>query len=343
MMRTFLIITSALLIGVFFMQSATLRPVNEESRLAEILIRLGQNRPAHYLETIDPVKAEMGKEMVMKARTKNAPSGGTSNYISSIFVCTDCHNQVKEDPNPAKLSPEARLDYAIKNDLPFLQSTTFWGLVNREAWYNDDYILKYGALVKPASTSLYESTQLCAQECSSGRKLEEWEAEAINHYYWTLELKLKDLELSSEEYNRIDQAIATENPEIRRSVIGLLKSKYMVYSPANFVDVPVSKGKGYANTAVGNTEVGKEIFDRACMTCHQYGGPSLFILDYSKKSFRHMRRNITRNDQLSLYEIVRHGTYAELGHRQYMPRYTADRMSNQQVEDLRAYIEAEAE
>ena len=40
----------------------------------------------------------------------------------------------------------------------------------------------------------------------------------------------------------------------------------------------------------------------------------------------------------ALYEIVRHGTYADTGHRAYMPNFTAERLSNAQVEDLRAYV-----
>ncbi len=342
MMKTVILLSTAFILGALFLQSTPAKLVNEDSRLAEVLIRLGEPKPDHYLAEVDPQKAEMGRQMVYTARTKMPETAGYSNYISAIFICTDCHNQVKEDPNPAMPSPEARLKYAMEKDLPFLQATTFWGMVNREAWYNDDYVIKYGSLVEPASKSLYEATQLCAQECSSGRELEAWEAEAINHYYWTLELKLKDLELTFEEYNRIDQAIATENPEIRRSVVGLLKSKYMVASPADFVEVPENKAKGYPNTAPGNAEIGREIYDRSCMTCHEYGGPSLFVLDHSTKNFRHLERNITSHDQFSIYEIVRHGTYAEPGHRQYMPLYTLDRMSYQQLEDLRAYIEAEA-
>ncbi|MDG2247225.1 MAG: cytochrome c [Flavobacteriales bacterium] len=343
MIKTITILIASVLGGSFFFASSSGALVNENSRLAEVMVRLGEPKPSHYLETIDPMKAKMGEQMVTLGRTYDKTLPRKSTYISTIFVCTDCHNQVQEDPFPANPTPEARLTYAKEKDLNFLQATTFWGMVNRDTWYNDDYVLKYGDLVAPAKNSLYEATQLCAQECSSGRKLEEWEAEAINHYYWSLELKLGDLKLEVGDYNRIDQAITTENPEIRRSVVSMLKSKYMTASPADFVDEPENKSKGYANTAAGNPENGKELFDRSCMTCHVYGGPSLFTLDYSKKSFRHLKRNITNDSHFSIYEIVRHGTVAELGHRQYMPLYTADRMSHQQVEDLRAYIEQEAQ
>ena len=40
-----------------------------------------------------------------------------------------------------------------------------------------------------------------------------------------------------------------------------------------------------------------------------------------------------------MYEVIRHGTYDVLGHQEYMPQYTLEKLSDQQIEDLRAYIE----
>ena len=50
-----------------------------------------------------------------------------------------------------------------------------------------------------------------------------------------------------------------------------------------------------------------------------------------------------RYDDLGLYHIVRKGTYADKGWRPYMPHFTEQKMSDQQVEDLRVYIEQMAE
>ena len=36
--------------------------------------------------------------------------------------------------------------------------------------------------------------------------------------------------------------------------------------------------------------------------------------------------------------MVRHGTHPAPGHREYMPHYTKERMTDQQVEDLERYI-----
>lgn len=331
----------AILLGLSFAFSAfvenTAPPVNEDSRLVDVLIALGQPAPKHYLAQIDPVQVAIGYTLVHKGKA-TSPDGKNGSYISTIFVCTDCHNQVKEDPNPASPNPEARMSYAIANNLPFLQATTFWGVVNRESWYNDDYIKKYGEWIAPAKESLYESTQLCARECSSGRTLEAWEAEAINHYYWSLELHLSDLRLKQDEFQRLNKALSSDDSGSKASAIGLLKSKYMVASPANFVDPPTDRKIGMSNEFAGDAQRGVEIFNRSCMQCHRYGGASLFVMDDSKKTKKLFAKNIARQTPFALYDIVRYGTHAEPGHRQYMPLYTLDRMSHQQLEDLRTYL-----
>jgi mono/diheme cytochrome c family protein len=44
-----------------------------------------------------------------------------------------------------------------------------------------------------------------------------------------------------------------------------------------------------------------------------------------------------------LYQIVRYGTYAKTGRKQYMPLYTKEKMSDEQLNDLVAYIKKTAE
>lgn len=335
-MRNVIIICLSV-VALFGWRTATKVQLTPDTPVIEVLLALGEKAPDHYVAEIDAEKARMGYEMVHQGRAA-LPDGGYSNYISAIFVCTDCHNQRREDPVLAQPNPEDRLAYAVENDLKFLQSTTFWGMVNRESWYNDDYVEKYGDLVDPAKNSLYEATQLCARECSSGRYLEKWEAEAINHYYWTIQLRLSDLDLSEDELSFIAKAMDGDNDGQRQQAVQTLKSKYLLASPADFVDPPKDRWKGYEGTQPGDPKIGELIYDKSCMTCHAYGGPSLFILDHSKKSYKLFAKNLWKDSPYALYDIVRHGTYAEPGHRQYMPLYTADRMSNQQLEDLRAFL-----
>ncbi len=308
----------------------------KDSSVAKILYSLGMNPPEHYRKKLDPEKVRMGKELVTTGRTTN-PNGMKSKYISNYFVCTDCHNQKREDPILYESNPEARLDYVRKTNQPFLQTTTFWGIVNRETWYNGDYEKKYGELVIPARTSLAEATQLCAKECSSGRYLKDWELEAIIQYYWTLELKLGDLEMSDKEMRKLNMLSHSENS--RHELIDFLRGKFMTASPATFVEMPTSLKEGYPERATANAQRGEQLYESSCMSCHRAHGPSLLILDKDKFTMKRFRRHLKRYDDFNLYQITRHGTYAEHGHQQYMPRYTAERLSNQQVEDLRAYIE----
>ena len=168
----------------------------------------------------------------------------------------------------------------MQNDINFLQSTTFWGIVNRESWYNDDYITKYGELVIPASKSLYESTQLCAQECSSGRMLKEWEWEAINHYYHSLQLTVGDLNLDDESLNillALKTGATAIDEDQEAHLISSIRNRYMIKSPARFQDPIVAKANDQGKS--GEKENGEKIFERSCMSCHTYGGPSQLVLE----------------------------------------------------------------
>ena len=120
-----------------------------------------------------------------------------------------------------------------------------------------------------------------------------------------------------------------------------LRSFYNTKSPAHFYDAPPSKRKGYEGLA-GNPNRGKDLYELSCLHCHQPDGVSHYILDDSRHSFRHLKKMITKDSHFSLYQIVAYGTYAIPGHRPYMPHYPEERMSKQQVEDLRAYVEQRA-
>ncbi|MFT7029262.1 MAG: penicillin-binding protein-related factor A (putative recombinase) [Marinoscillum sp.] len=50
-------------------------------------------------------------------------------------------------------------------------------------------------------------------------------------------------------------------------------------------------------------------------------------------------KHIPENTDLSIYQIIRKGTYAEYGHKEYMPHYTSEKMSDQQIEHLREFLE----
>ena len=307
---------------------------SEDTPISQVLVALGESLPKHAKPKATAKQIQQGKDLIFTGRTIG-PNGKKSKYISRFYTCTSCHSPVKEDPSVASFDPQARLDHAEENGLKFLQGSTFYGIANRESWYNDDYEKKYGDLVKPARNSLAESTQLCAKVCSSGRYLEEWELEGILAYFWNNQLKIKDLELSEKETYRVI------NSKDKSESVALLKKKYAVKSPATFGSSPKRQDLGFEGIQ-GNPENGKKIYELSCMSCHQDGGVSGVAFTNSKVDFQKFRRSIGKKTDYNLYDIIRKGTYAGQGKPRYMPLYPKERMSDQQLEDLRAYIEVES-
>jgi len=303
-----------------------------EDNLADVLNSLGQKYPDHYLSDYDSIEIQRGYDLIHIGKTE-PPEGMVSRPISKFYTCTSCHNVEREDPQLNVVDQDARLDYAIENDLPFLQGSTFWGTVNHETWYNDDYVLKYGDLVKDAKNSLKGSIQLCAKVCSQGRELKSWEMESILAYMWSLQMKMSDLDISKKEKDIFNQLQEQDSD----SAANYLKSFYLTKSPATFAEMPKSKEKGYP--LEGRPNYGKAIYELGCQHCHHAYGESDLVLDNSVFTFRWLKKNMTENSKESIYEIIRKGSYSELGHKEYMPNYTLEKMSHQQVEDLRAYIE----
>ena len=323
--------------GIFFLLSFA--PQEEsywgpETPVWTVLESMGKLRPRHQPALISTEQVKKGEELVFYGRTEG-PDGNKSSYISKYFVCTHCHNTVQEDSFLFSPNPDLRLTYAIDNDLPFLQGSTFHGIVNRESWYNGDYVKKYGIAAERAHENLREAIQLCAIECAQGRVLEKWEEDAILAYFWSLEFRLKDLDLLENEYWSINASRNQRNNS--QEILELLEGKYAKASPATFVDAPADKQAGYGMK--GDFKRGEALYQLSCLHCHEEGGPSEYVLDYRRATFRQLRNRIPKDSHFSLYQIVRYGTNAEPGHRPYMPRYPLERMSHQQVEDLRAYIE----
>lgn len=316
-------------------RSSRLEIWDSSTPLQEVQQYLGEDTLTHFISPSEEL-IKKGEELVKIGRTIDS-NGKRTNYISKYYVCTTCHNLEQEDPDLRISDPQARLLYAKKNNLPFLQGTTFKGIVNRESWYNDDYVKKYGdEKIERAHKNLREAIQLCAIECSQGRPMKEWEIEAVLAYYWSLQYTLSDLGLSEKDIQKLNDY--RDTPEQIDSLKLWLRSLYNTKSPAHFYDAPHDKTVGYENL-VGNPENGQAIYELSCLYCHQADNVSHYTLDNSVHSFRHLDKMIEKDSHFSLYQIIAYGTYAIPGHRPYMPHYPEERMSKQQVEDLRAYVE----
>ena len=288
------------------------------------------------MTSIEGASAENGKNLVLNGFAQK-PKGGKSRKQSKHFVCTSCHNIEIEDPDLSVSDPQARLEYVNQNGLPFLQGTTLFGAVNRTSFYNGDYEKKYGDLVEPTRNNLREAIQLCAIECSQGRKMKDWELESVLMYLWTLELKLEDLKLEENDFENIQSALSEYKGGKDEETINYVKSFYLNGSPAHFVTPPEDRKTGY--DVQGNPDNGKLIYDLSCKHCHEGERYSFFNLDDSKSTFKYLKRHFPKYSHSSIYQVGRYGTSPKPGKRAYMPQYTQEKMSNQQMEDLRAYIE----
>ena len=312
--------------------------IDDNQRLFMMLESLGYEGVDHFPNTeIFGVSVKRGEELV-KNGFSSRPGGGRTKKQSKHFVCTSCHNLEREDPDLSNPNPQDRLIYTDKNGLPFLQGTTLYGAVNRERFYNDDYYKKYGELVVPARDNIREAIQLCAVECAQGRRLADWEVESILAYLWSIDLKMGDLQLDEEESDFLSRAM--KNRSLRDSAIHLLKKNYPLDSPAHFTTAYDSKLA--VEEIEGNPDNGRLIYENSCLHCHAGKKYSYFLLNDETLTFKHLAAKAGGYTDHSIFQVARYGVYSKSGKRSYMPQYPLEKMSNQQLADLHAYINMRA-
>lgn len=304
-----------------------------ETPLYEVMRSLGAPERADIMvRPVEGTSEALGRQIVLEGRL----SGGTKQ--SAHFKCTSCHNVVREDPVLTATDPAARLAYAEAKDLPFLPGTTLWGAVNRESYYNGDYEKKYGDLVKAARHDLRGAIQLCATECAQGEPLGEVEMESVLTYLHTIGLKVNDLPEVAPGLKRINDAIS--NKSAAPGVIADLKKGYLLASPATFLLPPEDRKAGYPVTETPDLANGEALFQRGCLHCHENQRYSFFELADTEDHWSYLTKHFPRYTRYSTYQVVRYGTSPIPGKRAYMPHYTKERMTDLQVEELRAYMAA---
>lgn len=312
--------------------------LDPETGVSELLWELGEAQPEHWIEP-DAELVRMGREIVTEGRTVG-PDGKLSRRASAGYLCTDCHNVVREDPDLTVSDPEARLAYAVEHDLPFLPGTTLWGTVDRASWFNQDYVKKYGDLVQPANRSLRMSVLLCAAECSQGRVLDEWELDAIVAYFWSLRMTLADLALDDATLDLLARAAAGDEASGPAAVV-TLRGAFQSYSPAHVREPPADREAGYGNP--GDVARGGEVWRRSCLSCHGSSGRGDAVIGTApfgddKGTVRALWRERAEAGKGGLYQTLTYGTRPYGVPVVYMPFYTQERLSEQQADDLRAYF-----
>ena len=294
--------------------------------------QFGEPLPNHYMGKYDADLAEIGAQLIHEGKASYGDKNGK--LISSYFKCTDCHNLVKETAKLTNLDPQDRLDYLVENGLPFTAGSTFFGIYNRSTYYNDDYYKKYGSLVNAAKDTLANAIQLCAEYCASGRKLVDWELNAILHYFKKYELRLRDLNLSDNQKEIILKALQEDKNQAE--ALEIIKGKYVHRYGATFTGAKIEKERGYGEN--GDIENGEKIYKAACMYCHENARVTYLDLNDDVLSGKFLWKHRKGYDDLSIYQVVRWGTYPIAGRKQYMPLFPKEKMSDKQLEDLMAYI-----
>ena len=328
------ILTLALIMLMAFLPSEHALQIDDQTSLAEVQSNLGMDFSAKKPKLgIKGVSARVGEDIVKQGFSKRQGEK-KSKRQSKHFVCTSCHNLEREDPNLAFPTPESRLSFTRDKGMPFLQATTLYGAINRESYYNGDYEKKYGELVKPARQDIREAVQLCALECAQGRKLKDWEMESIMAYLWEIDLKIGDLQMSELEISSIQSAL--DKPALHGEALKLLSAKYKKESDATFLLPPENRKEGVGLR--GDPSNGKTIYENSCLHCHYQKRYSFLHLDNNSMSFEYLDRKADTYNAHSIYQVTRYGTYSKYGKMSYMPRYTKERLSDQQLADLRAYL-----
>ena len=313
--------------------------VDMDGSVIDLLEDLGADYSTKRADmNIKGVSAEVGRSIVVDGFAPK-PNGGNTGQQSKHFVCTSCHNIEREDPDLTVSDPEARLQYTADKEIPYLQGTTLYGAVNRDNYYNGDYYKKYGDLVDAARKDVRGAIQLCATECAQGRRLKDWEIESVLAFLWTIDLKVSDLNIGNEEKEAIENALNNNiDKQVARNIVN---GKYLHGSPATFVVPPADRKSGVG--LEGDSKMGMLLYQNSCLHCHKNGKYSFMYLDDHAITHRYLNRKADTYSRQSIYQVTRWGVPTRSGKRSYMPQYPKEKMSDQQLADLRAYIRERAE
>ncbi|MAS92592.1 MAG: hypothetical protein CMO55_05285 [Verrucomicrobiales bacterium] len=318
--------------------------ISETTPVSELLKSLGDPAPSHEVQATSPELVEAGKQLIFTGKATNPLTNEIGERISAYFYCSDCHNTVREDSDLANISdPAAKLAYARENEIPLLQGSTFAGVVNRESWYNDDYAEKYklSLAVRAARSDLKKAIELCSSECSQGRAPEGWEMNAMLAYFWSLQWTIGDLGYTATELSELKRRAL--NPDEHATLISELKSRYAQSSPATFGKMPEDATAGFPTNREPDLEAGEAIWNLSCMHCHGADGASEHYFGDKEDTWKSLSRKFGSDSKKSVYGYIRLGTHPEDGKQPYMPNYTKERLSDSQIEDLRAFISSKAD
>lgn len=282
--------------------------------------------------------ATQGKELVEQGYTNK--EGRRSSKISRGPNCATCHAQQNEYPKLAELDPVLRLRYLDSLNRPLLMGPPLEGMVNRIFFFMDDYQErvegKYAELFKQGHRGLRQAIQTCNQVYAQGRELESWEVESILSYLWTLELKMSQLQLSDDMLQSIQQAVQEQKSNAR--AVNIMRQNYLEVYPAHFGELLEPEVRKRISPVLNSFEDGYILYKRSCLHCH--GGSIRGIgygLDESRSNFQVLRRHFDDpSSRHSIYNVLRYNPEYNKGNS--LPHFTEERLSLEQIQNLRFYI-----
>lgn len=332
-----LALLSTLIITIAFSEAPSFE-ITESTPVWDVMTKLGKVN----VNRLDPDKkgsAQKGQELVMQGFTTNL-KGKRTPRTSPKKTCNACHTIQAEHPNPFVINPQSRLEYADSMGIPFLPGAPFQGIVNRVSFFNDDYQTIFThedrLLVKTGHRDIRKAIQACNKLYAEGRKLEYWELESILAFFWTMELKMGDLELPQEEITMIEQAIETNKDNAR--AVNTMRRYYREIYPATLVEpIPLAERKKIS-PVLNSFSNGKRLYQRSCLHCHANKRYSDYKLDKKQKTFAFLKKHFDEeNSYHSIYAAMRYSP----GHKSEKcnaPHFTGERLSDQQIQDLRFFI-----
>ena len=312
-----------------------------EQPLWEVLVSLGRIRLNTPNDSLGEGKfsAAKGEQLVLKGFATDE-NGKASTKISKRLPCATCHALQNEYHHLGDLDPDKRLRFLDSLNRPLLLGPSLEGMVNRIYFFADDYQNKvqgkHKDLLKKGHLNLRAAIQACNQVYADGRELERWELESILAYLWTLELRMKHIRIEGEDAKQVKEALAEQRSNAK--AVNILRQYYTEVYPANFGEIPSIEQRRQVSPVLNSFANGYRLYKRSCLHCHDGSIRGIgYGLDERQANFQVLRRHFDdTSSRHSIYNALRYNPNLNGGNT--LPHFTEQRLSLQQLQDLRFYI-----
>lgn len=315
--------------------------ITNETMVWKVMTSLGKVN-VNVLDKNKRADKTKGQQLITRGYTRSFKGNKTAPTSKKLF-CIACHTIEKEQPNIGNMNPQSRLEHGDSMSIPFLPGAPFYGLVNRVAFFTNDYqqifAHKNRLALQVGHRDIRKAIQACNTVYAQGRTLDAWEIESILAYLWTLELKIGDLSIPDSILNIAEEAIKTNKDNAR--AVNLMRRYYQEVYPASLIaPIPIGE-RNLISPVLNDFNNGKKVYKQSCLYCHAGKRYANFNLDRSQKTFKFLKKHFDSPTRYSIYDAIRYSPGSK-GNRTNPPHYTAQRMSNQQLQDLRFYITQKA-